>query len=194
MKYLIAFTMVSMLIATNTAADQLEYDLEVNGMVCAYCAYNVSKQLQTLDGVIPESVDVDLDKGRVKLRSKKKLDGNRLADLFLQAGFELGAVTEAVASSPLPRRQWDKAVFLRVTMNSDRIGDGEFDRVLEALGAIAAERSARIMVVGPAELETAILKPVLAGRKTVIIVDYDPVIQPNQAVVVSISVSEKSTR
>ena len=63
MKFLNALTMVSMSIATNAVADQLEYDLEVNGMVCAFCAYNVSKQLRSLDDVVPESVDADLDKG-----------------------------------------------------------------------------------------------------------------------------------
>jgi len=187
MKYLIALFMISTSIATNAVADQLEYELEVNGMVCAFCAYNVSKQLKTLDGVIPDSVDVDLDKGRVKLQSENKLDRSQLAELILTAGFELGAVTEAKASNAEPRRQRDEATFLSMTMSSDRLSDGQFDEVLEAIGAMAVQRSVRISVVGPEELELAILKPVLMGRRTVIEVEYEPVNRPDQSVVVSLS-------
>ena len=98
MKYLFALTVVFASLATRASADQLEYDLEVNGMVCAFCAYNVSKQLKTLDGVIPDTVD--LDKGRVKLQSGNKLDRSQLADLLLTAGFELVTVNEAIALNP----------------------------------------------------------------------------------------------
>ena len=194
MKFLIALSMVSMSIATNAVAGQLEYELEVNGMVCAFCAYNVSKQLKTLDGVVPDSVDVDLDKGTIKLQSEKELDRTQLADLLLTAGFELGAVTEAVALTPQPRRQSEEAVFLSVTMNSNRLNDGEFDAVLDALGAIAVQRSGRISVVGPSELEVAILRPVLAGRKTVIEVEYEPINRPDEAIVVSLSANPSKAR
>ncbi len=52
----------------------LDYTLEVKGMVCAYCAYNVSKQLKSLDGVVPDSVSVDLENVVVTLQSEKKLE------------------------------------------------------------------------------------------------------------------------
>ncbi len=182
-----------MSIATNAVADQLEYELEVNGMVCAFCAYNVSKQLNTLDGVVPDSVDVNLDKGTVKLQSGKKLDSIQLADLLLTSGFELGAVTEAEALHTEFRRQSDEAVFLSVTMNADRLSDGEFDVLLEGLGAIAARLFARISIVSPEDLEVAILKPVLAGRKTVIEVEYEPTNRPDRAVVVSLSANSTKT-
>ena len=188
MKFLIALSMVSMSLATNAVADQLEYDLEVNGMVCAYCAYNVSKQLKTLDGVVSDSIDVDLEKGRVKLQSDSKLDRSQLADLVLTAGFKLGAVTEAVTSTPQIWRQSDEIVFLSVTMKSDRLRDGQFDAVLDALGAIVAQRSGRISVVGPGELEKAILKPVLAGRRTVVKVEYDRMNRPDNTIRVNLIV------
>ena len=193
MKFLIALSMLSMSIATNSVAEQLKYELEVNGMVCAFCAYNVSKQLKTFDGVVPDSVDVDLDNGRVKLRSEKKLDSSQLADLFLTAGFNLGAVREAEALNTEPARRLDQVVLLSVTMISDRLVDGQFDEVLEAIGAIAVQRSGRISVVGPEELELAILKPVLMGRRTVIEVEYEPANRPDQAVVVSLSTNPTLT-
>ena len=185
--------MVSMSIVTNAVADQLEYELEVNGMVCAFCAYNVSKQLKTIDGVVPDSVAVDLDQGTVRLRSESKLDRKQLADLLLTAGFELGAVSEAEALNTEPARRLDQVVLLSVTMISDRLVDGQFDEVLEAIGAMAVQRSGRISVVGPEELELAILKPVLMGRRTVIEVEYETVNRPDQAVVVSLSTNPTLT-
>jgi copper chaperone CopZ len=189
MKYLIALAMISLPMAASTAANQLEYDLEVNGMKYAFCAYNVSKQLESLDGVIPQTVDVNLDQGTVTLRSEKELHKTRLADLLLQAGFKLGAITVATASTPKTRQPSDEAAFLSVTMNADELDDGEFDALLEEFGAIAVQRSGRISVVGPGELEVAILKPILAGRRSVIKVDYEQVNRPDQAVVVSVSAS-----
>ena len=193
MKFLIVLSMVSMSIVTNAVADQLEYELEVNGMVCAFCAYNVSKQLKTIDGVVPDSVAVDLDQGTVRLRSESKLGRKQLADLLLTTGFELGAVSEAEALNTESRRRLDEAAFLSMTISSDRLSDGQFDEVLEAIGAIAVQRSGRISVVGPEELELAILKPVLMGRRTVIEVEYEPVNRPDQAVVVSLSANPTLT-
>ena len=189
MKYLIALAMISLPIAASTATNQLEYDLEVNGMKCAFCAYNVSKQLESLDGVIPQTVNVDLDHGTVKFRSEKELDEARLADLLLQTGFKLGAATATAASTSTlqPRQPTDEAAILSVTMNAVELNEGGFDAILEELGAIAVQRSGRISVIGPGELEAAILKPVLAGRRAVIRVDYEQVNRPDQTVVVSVS-------
>lgn len=187
MKYLVALTMFCLPMAASTATNQLEYDLEVNGLKCAFCAYNVSKQLESLDGVIPQTVDVDLDRGIVILRSEKTLDETQLADLLLQAGFTLVAITEAAALTNQPRQASDEATFLSVTMNAHELSEGEFDAILEELGTIAVQRSGRISVTGPGELEVAILKPVLAGRKSVIKVDYERINRPDQTVVVSVS-------
>ncbi len=68
------------------------------------------------------------------------------------------------------------------------------DEVLEAIGAIAVQRSGRISVVGAADLELAILKPVLMGRRTVVKVEYDRVKQPDQGVTVSVSANPKKAR
>jgi hypothetical protein len=76
---------------------------------------------------------------------------------------------------------------MSMTMSADRLSEGQFDEVLEAIGAIAVKRSGRISIAGPAELELTILKPVLMGRRTVIKVDYDRVERPEQPVVVSVS-------
>jgi copper chaperone CopZ len=187
MKYLIVLAMISLSIAAYADTENLAYDLEVKGMKCAFCAYNVSKQLESLDGVVSRTVDVDLEQGSVKLRSEKTLDETQLADLLLQAGFTLGAVTAEATSESQSGQASNAAAFLSLTMNAHELGEGKFDTILEEIGAIAVQRSARISVVGPGELEAAILKPVLAGRRSVIKVDFRQVKQPDQAVVVSVS-------
>lgn len=75
---------------------------------------------------------------------------------------------------------------MRLTFNADQLADGKFDVMLEALGTIAAQRSARIAIEAPEELEVLILRPVLAGRKTVIDVVYQPVKQPRETVLINL--------
>ncbi|MCH7829633.1 MAG: heavy-metal-associated domain-containing protein [Proteobacteria bacterium] len=192
MKYWIALAMISLSIAVNADARQLEYDLDVKGMKCAFCAYNVSKQLESLAGVVPGTVDVDLEQGTVNFRSEKTLDETQLADLLLQAGFTLETVAKEAASVPQPGQVSNRATFLSLTMNAQELTDGAFDALLKELGTIAVQRSGRVSVVGPGALEVAILKPVLGGRRSVIKVDYERVNQPDQAVIVSVSAATSS--
>lgn len=194
MKFLTSLMLLSASLAMSAFAGQLEYDLEVEGMKCAYCAYNVSKQLESLNGVVADSVDVDLERGRVTFRSDAELEKTQMGDLLLQSGFLLQAVTRSEAVAFHNPQRSDRVMLLSVTMMSDRIRDGDFDSVLEALGDIAAERSGRVTVVGPVDLETAILKPVLAGHSTVIKVNYKQASRPEQTVAVSVSVNQHSSQ
>jgi len=186
MKSLVSVILIVALWATDATADTLDYDLEVSGMVCAFCAYNVSRQLESVAGVTSGSVDVDLEKGRVWLQSEKKLEQTQIADLLLQAGFELQAITATEASAQLLPQKNGEDVLLSIRTNPRGIRNGEFDQVLEALGAFAVQQSGRITVHGSGDLEMAILKPVLGGRRTVIKVDYDQGARPEQIVAVSV--------
>ena len=186
MKQLIAVILFCVSFPASTLADDVGYTLEVQGLFCAYCAYNVSKQLKSLDGVIPESVNVDLENDVVTLQSEKPLAKNRLAQLIQSAGFQLGTVTETMLDAQGSQSKPGGPVMLRLTFNADQLADGKFDVMLEALGTIAAQRSARIAIEAPEELEVLILRPVLAGRKTVIDVVYQPVKQPRETVLINL--------
>ena len=186
MKQLIAVILFCVSFPTSALANDLGYTLEVKGMFCAYCAYNVSKQLKNLDGVIPESIDVDLENDVVTLRSEKPLDKNRLTDLVTSAGFQPGIVTETVLDAQEARLRPDGPVVMHLTFHADQLADGKFDVMLEALGTVAAQRSARLAIEAPTELEVPILRPILAGRKTVIDVVYRPVKQPINNVLIKL--------
>ena len=186
MKQLIAVILFCVSFPTSTLADDVGYTLEVKGMFCAYCAYNVSKQLKNLDGVIPESVDVDLENDVVTLQSEKPLVKNQLAELVQSAGFQLGTVTETVFDAQGSRPRPGGPVVMRLTFDANQLADGKFNVMLEALGTLAAQRSAQIAIEAPAELEVPILRPVLGGRKTVIDVIYRPVSQPTSTVLINL--------
>lgn len=91
--------MLTMLLATPTlsAAESFEhvlegrtlYRLQVEGLVCEFCAYSVEQKLQALAGV--EYVDVDLDSGRVMVgvAPGDQLDETEIRELIEDAGFRL---------------------------------------------------------------------------------------------------------
>ncbi|WP_297526692.1 heavy-metal-associated domain-containing protein [Thiohalobacter sp.] len=69
------------------SAGALEYRMRVDGLACPYCAYGVEKKLKAIDGV--ETVDVDLDRGLVTVRTREDLHLSepQLQQLFQDAGF-----------------------------------------------------------------------------------------------------------
>ncbi len=70
------------------------YDLRVDGLSCPFCAYGIEKRLLKTQGV--ESVEIDLDKGvvRVRVTSGVRLTVSRLERLVHEAGFTLRSVEE----------------------------------------------------------------------------------------------------
>ncbi len=63
------------------------YRLEVEGLVCAFCAYSVEQKLQAIAGV--EYVDVDIDSGivLVGVKPEHELNENEVRRLLEAAGF-----------------------------------------------------------------------------------------------------------
>lgn len=75
--YLIVCLMLGSQLAALAASD---YVIKIDGMTCKFCAYNVKKRLNKLEGV--EKVEVDQDKGLATLQVKP---GTRLSDAQLRA-------------------------------------------------------------------------------------------------------------
>lgn len=158
----------------NAIADQYEYALDVEGMVCAFCAYNVTKHLRSVEGVVPTSIEVDLEAGRVVLRSESAQQKAVLAEPIEAAGFELVAMTEKPLESSPPAGEPAKGTTLvSLEIDVQALTDGGMDALLEALGGVTAARSGRLTIAGPPALELPALQPLLMGRQTVIDVDYE---------------------
>ena len=61
----IVITLVFAIWSVSGAAEEYSYQAQIKGMVCAFCAYSVNKNISALRGVDAESVDVDLKNGEV---------------------------------------------------------------------------------------------------------------------------------
>ncbi len=150
---------------------EYQYEADVKGMVCAFCAYSVSKNISKLPGVITESVDVSLKNGDVKFRSTERVTQKMLEPLFIKSGFSISGLTETEIKSGSSAAK--KAVLI-LELNYSSADTDKFKPVIEAIGNIAARTSSRLVIEGPESLETDLLKPLLLGRKQVIKVQYIP--------------------
>lgn len=144
----------------------------VDGMVCAFCAYNVSNKIGALPGVDASSVNVDLATGQVDLKASATVDKNTVSSVFEDSGFTLVEWNEVPSSNAVPRRFSTEAL-LSLSFSSGAIE--RLDPVLDAIGSLASEQPSRLSISAPAASEIALLKPILAGRKTVIKVQFVPV-------------------
>ena len=71
-----------------------QYDIQVNGLACPFCAYNIEKKFKKIEGV--QKVDVELEAGKVivDMAEGAKLTEPQLIKLFKDAGFTFKGVTE----------------------------------------------------------------------------------------------------
>ena len=65
MKKLFAIALLTMLWSGVSFADDTHYQLQVNGLVCPFCAFNIEKNVGKLDGV--KEVKANLEKGLVSV-------------------------------------------------------------------------------------------------------------------------------
>lgn len=152
-------------------ADDHAYRGQVEGMVCAFCAYNVSKKIAALPGVDDRSVNVDLGSGLVEFSSASKVDKAAISTLFSDTGFKLVTLNEIVPSDLKPVSFSSEPL---VTLNFSLADIEQIDAVLDAIGSLAASRNSQITLKALPASEIDILKPILAGRQKVIKVRFIP--------------------
>ncbi len=149
------------------AADYL-YNAEVKGMVCAFCAYSVSKNISKLPGVDADSVDVDLKAGHVRFISSQPVDEEKLSGLFNDSGFAISQLKQSVAYSTDGKTE--ARLEMRLEIDSNKIQ--QYNDMLESLGNLAASQTSSLLIEAPLEDEAKLLKPILMGRQQVIKVRF----------------------
>ncbi len=156
--------------SVNGWAGDYNYQAHVKGMVCAFCAYSVGKKIGSLPGVDAESVDVNLESGRVGFASKQPVSRQALESVFTESGFRLDTLDE---TGHVPAGSGSgQALALMLDMTLDSLDTGRFETVFEAIGNIAAGNPSRLVIEAPASLEGDLLKPVLMGRQQVMKVRF----------------------
>lgn len=160
----------AMFIGVSAHAAEQNYEIRVEGMVCAYCAYTVSKSLASLPGVVDDSVLVELERGVATLQSTQELDDALIKETFRDSGFtvtDMSVVPEATTVAA------PTAQIAKITLENDQIGSKMENQLLDVLGETAVEASSEFCVRAPRELESKILKPLIAGRQRAIKVRYE---------------------
>lgn len=61
--------------------------ISVNGMVCSFCAHGIEKKFKDLKEV--ESVDVNLEKGKVKLKLKEDISNKKIKKIIIDSGYNV---------------------------------------------------------------------------------------------------------
>ena len=158
--------------SVNGWAKEFNYQANVEGMVCAFCAYSVSKKISSLPGVDAESVNVDLENGRVGFKANQQVSEQSLEAVFNESGFRLGSLSEI--ELPSINSQSPKKLSLILDIKLDSLDTDRFEAVFEAVGNIAAGSMSRLVIEAPGSLESDLLKPVLMGRQQVMKVHFTP--------------------
>lgn len=88
MQFRIAGMILGMVLAWPAMAD-IHYAMRVDGLACPYCAYGIEKKLKQIEGIDAESIDIDLKRGvvRIKTSGEVTLTEKQMKRLFNDAGF-----------------------------------------------------------------------------------------------------------
>lgn len=75
--------------AQGQSQGQAEYQLRVDGLACAYCAYGIEKAFMNTEGV--ENIDIDFEHGLVRVTTapSTRFTGDQLETITDDAGFTL---------------------------------------------------------------------------------------------------------
>ncbi len=145
------------------------YQGKVQGMVCAFCVYNVSKKIASLPEINPETVNVDLKSKIVNFRSSTKVNFDKLAKVFSDSGFKLTELNE-VKTTSLKIPDYNKNAVLEFTL--DNLNIENYKTVFESIGEIAAETKGKLVIKAPESVEIALLKPMIAGKQKIARIQY----------------------
>jgi len=167
MKNLLATIFLS-LISLNAFAETYKYNADVEGMVCAFCAYSVGKNISQLEGVDADSINVDLKGGHVVFNSHKPVSEKKLTELFSDSGFSLSNIAFTKSSKRIDKHAGDIILDLKI----DAFKTDQFSGVIEAIGNKVASTNSRLIIEAPASQEETILKPLLMGRQQVVKVRF----------------------
>lgn len=100
--------------AQTTAANQSVkegYDMQVDveGMVCSFCAQGIEKKMKATEKV--ESVDVDMDKKMVylKFKSKQSLNDEEITKVIVDSGVNVKSIVRKASKEPAKNGEGEKA-------------------------------------------------------------------------------------
>ena len=90
---------LSVLLPVAAFAAQTQYQLQVDGLACPFCAYGIEKELKRTDGV--ERIDIDINAGTVTvtMADGATMTEAQAARIVADAGFTLAGFVEVAATA-----------------------------------------------------------------------------------------------
>ena len=81
-------------------ADEVQYNLRVDGITCPFCVATSAKELKKIEGV--KSVGSDLDEGIIKVCADEKVTftDKQLTEMFIEKGFTYKSQTKQNSCDP----------------------------------------------------------------------------------------------
>jgi len=168
----LAFALFLVVLSAPVAADGYSYQARIEGMVCAFCAYNVGKTIGTLKRVDAESVSVDLEAKLVAFHASGPVEWADVSTAFADSGFVLAKLDQAVG---LPARISFIEGSPLIGIDLDGVEVERFEAILEAIGETASTQGLRLVIEAPEAVEIDLLRPLLMGRKHAINVRFVPI-------------------
>ena len=168
----LVLALVLVVLSAPVAADGYSYQARIEGMVCAFCAYNVGKTIGTLTGVDTESVTVDLEANVVDFHAIGPIEWADVSAAFADSGFVLSKLDQV--DNPTTENTSTSGSLL-FSLDFGGIDAERFARVFEATGEIASAQGLRLVIEAPEAVEIDLLKPILMGRKNAISVRFVPI-------------------
>ncbi len=162
---LILFCVVSV----SAQAKEIIYQGKVEGMVCAFCVYSVSKKIAQLPQVDAQTVNVDLKSKTVNFRSTASVSFKTLSALFADTGFKLTELNE-VQQATLKTIVYQSKPVLRFKL--ENLDIEQYEAILASIGDVAASTRGKLIITAPASVEIALLKPMIGGKQKIARVQY----------------------
>jgi len=172
-KYLIAVLLFGICNSSVLAEENLFphiYQGKVQGMVCAFCVYNVSKKIASLPEINAKSVNVDLKSKIVNFRSSSKVSSKKLSKVFSESGFKLVELNEVNKTARNIPDYKNKPVLI-FNLNNTEIE--KYQAIIESIGNIAASIMGKLEIKAPESVEIALLKPMIGGKQKIARVQYE---------------------
>lgn len=159
-----------------TWAQTLHHEAQIQGMVCAFCAYNAAQELKAIPDVDPVSVRVDPSEHRAVFEASRALEESVVADALESAGFHLVALKRTESMPRMPRNRTD--VWVKLEFQASQLE--AVATLLSALGDTAARTGGELRVTGPAESEKRVAKSLTMGKQAPVHLTYS--VEPGGAV------------
>ena len=159
-------------VSASASAAGYTYQARIEGMVCAFCAYNVAKKIGALPSVAAETVTIDIEAKRADFYSTAPVNRQAVSAAIADSGFTLSTLNQ-IDSPPTPATTYQSAPLIELDLDgADAV---KFESILKAMGEFASAQRLRLVLEAPESIEIDLLIPILMGRAHSINVNFLPV-------------------